>query len=61
MGEKTASPDVVLVMDRDSTRRQPADELRQAIILHVVKNRGGEKGRLAYEFVLAFATFIETP
>lgn len=59
--EKTASPDVVLVMDRDSTRRHPVDELRQAIVLHLVKNRGGEKGRLAYDFVPAFATFTETP
>ncbi|HEY1234414.1 MAG TPA: DnaB-like helicase C-terminal domain-containing protein, partial [Candidatus Binatia bacterium] len=59
--DKTASPDVVLVMERDSTRRQPVDELRQAIILHVVKNRGGEKGRLAYEFAPASATFTETP
>ena len=58
--EKTASPDVVLVMERDSTQRQSVDELRQAIILHVVKNRGGEKGRLAYEFAPAFATFTET-
>lgn len=48
-------------MDRDSTRTHSMDELRQAIVLHVVKNRGGEKGRLAYEFVPAFATFIETP
>jgi replicative DNA helicase len=59
--EKTASPDVVLVMDRDLTRRQPMNELSQAIILHVVKNRGGEKGRLAYDFVAAFAAFTETP
>ena len=46
-------------MDRDSTRNQPVDELRQAITLHVVKNRGGEKGRLAYDFVPAFAAFTE--
>ena len=46
--EKAASPNVVLVMDRDSTRTHSMDELRQAIVLHVVKNRGGEKGRLAY-------------
>jgi replicative DNA helicase len=59
--EKTASPDVVLVMDRDLTRHQPMDELSQAIILHVVKNRGGEKGRLAYEFVPTFAAFTEVP
>jgi hypothetical protein len=60
-GEKLASPDVVLVMERDSTRSHAIDELRQAITLHVVKNRGGEKGCLAYDFVAAFAAFTEVP
>lgn len=59
--EKTASPDVVLVMDRDSTQRASVEELRQAIVLHVVKNRGGEKGRLAYDFAPASAEFTEKP
>ncbi|HEX5604929.1 MAG TPA: hypothetical protein VFY96_00345, partial [Candidatus Binatia bacterium] len=58
--EKAASPDVVLVMDRDATRTNAMNELRQAIILHLVKNRGGEKGRLAYDFATAFAAFTET-
>jgi len=35
------------------------DELRQAITLQVVKSRGGEKGRLAYDFAAAFAAFTE--
>jgi replicative DNA helicase len=60
-GEKLASPDVVLVMERDSTRSHAIDELRQAITLHVVQNRGGEKGCLAYDFVAAFAAFTEVP
>lgn len=60
-GEKLASPDVVLVMERDSTRSHAIDELHQAITLHVVKNRGGEKGCLAYDFVAAFAAFTEVP
>ena len=60
-GEKVASPDVVLVMERDATRIKAMNELGQATILHVVKNRGGEKGRLAYDFVPAFAAFTETP
>jgi replicative DNA helicase len=60
-GEKVASPDVVLVMERDATRIKAMNELGQAMILHVVKNRGGEKGRLAYDFVPAFAAFTETP
>ena len=60
-GEKLASPDVVLVMERDLKRTDAVDEARQPTILHVVKNRGGEKGRLVYEFVPGFATFIEAP
>lgn len=60
-GEKAASPDVVLVMERDATRTNAMNELSQAIILHVVKNRGGDKGRLAYDFMPAFAAFTETP
>jgi len=48
-------------MERDSTRSRAIDEVRQAITLHVVKNRGGEKGCLAYDFVAAFAAFTEVP
>jgi replicative DNA helicase len=48
-------------MERDATRIKAMNELGQAMILHVVKNRGGEKGRLAYDFVPAFAAFTETP
>jgi len=55
--ERVAAPDVVLVMKRDSTRSSTTNELSQAIVLHVVKNRGGEKGQLAYDFMPAFARF----
>jgi len=27
--------------------------------LHIIKNRGGEKGKLAFEFVPAFSKFTE--
>jgi len=57
--ERVAAPDVVLVMKRDSTRSSTPNELSQAIVLHVVKNRGGEKGQLAYDFMPAFAIFTE--
>jgi len=27
--------------------------------LHIVKNRGGEKGKLAFDFFAAFSKFVE--
>src|SRR5580765_436732 len=59
--EKVASPDVVLVLEQDRERTRKLTEPNQAIILHVVKNRGGEKGRLAFDFFPAFSRFTEAP
>jgi replicative DNA helicase len=57
--EKVASADVILVMETDSDRSKKLTEPNQAIILHIVKNRGGEKGKLAYDFYPAFSKFVE--
>ncbi len=57
--EKAASPDAVLVMETDSERSKA--EANQTVTLNVVKNRGGEKGRLAYDFFPALARFDELP
>ncbi|MET0584872.1 MAG: DnaB-like helicase C-terminal domain-containing protein [Candidatus Binatia bacterium] len=57
--EKLASPDVILVLEQDRERTRKLTEPNQAIILHVVKNRGGEKGRLAFDFFPAFSRFAE--
>ena len=57
--EKVASPDVILVLEQDRERSRKLTEPNQAIILHVVKNRGGEKGRLAFDFFPAFSRFAE--
>lgn len=57
--EKVANPDVVLVMENDSERSKKLTEPNQAITLHIVKNRGGEKGRLAYDFFPPSARFEE--
>jgi hypothetical protein len=59
--EKVASPDVILVLEQDRERTRKLTEPNQAIILHVVKNRGGEKGRLAFDFFPAFSRFTEAP
>ena len=58
-GEKVASPDVILVLEQDRERTRKLTEPNQAIILHIIKNRGGEKGRLAFDFFPAFSRFDE--
>lgn len=57
--EKVASADVVTVMERDSERAKKLTEPNQAITLNIVKNRGGEKGKLAFDFHPAFSRFVE--
>lgn len=57
--EKVASPDIVLVMEKDLERSKKLIEPNRGITLHIVKNRGGERGRLAYDFFPALAKFAE--
>lgn len=57
--ERVASADVVMVMEKDITRMKQLTEPNQAITLHIVKNRGGERGKLAFEFYPAFSKFTE--
>ncbi len=58
--EKLPAADVVLVLEPDKERTEKLIEPNQAITLHIVKNRGGEKGKLAFEFFPAFSRFVET-
>ena len=58
--ERVASADVIMVMEKDLARAKQLIEPNQAITLHIVKNRGGEKGKLAFDFYPAFAKFAET-
>jgi replicative DNA helicase len=58
-GEKVASPDAILVLEKDLERSNKLTEPNQAVTLHIVKNRGGEKGKLAYDFFPVFARFSE--
>lgn len=57
--ERVASPDVVLVLEKDLDRTRTVSEPNQALTLHIVKNRGGEKGRLAFDFNPALSRFSE--
>ena len=57
--DKVPSADVILVMENDLERTKKLTEPNQAINLHIVKNRGGEKGKLAFDFFPAFSKFVE--
>ena len=48
-----------MVMEIDLERTKRLTEPSQALILHIIKNRGGEKGKLAFDFVPAFSKFVE--
>jgi len=47
-------------MEKDLARTAQLTEPNQALILHIVKNRAGERGKLAFEFQPAFSRFVET-
>jgi len=57
--EKVASPDVILVLETEQERTKKLTEPNQALTLHIVKNRGGDKGKLAFDFYPAFSKFVE--
>ena len=44
---------------KDLARTKQLTEPNQAIALHIVKNRGGEKVQLAFDFYPSFAKFTE--
>ena len=50
---------MILVMESDLERTKKLTEPNQAITLNIVKSRGGEKGKLAFEFIPAFSKFAE--
>jgi DnaB-like helicase C terminal domain len=58
--DKVAGPDVILVLENDRERTKKLTEPNQALTLHIVKNRGGETGKLAFDFFPAFSKFAET-
>lgn len=52
--ERILSPDVILEAIEESSQQQT-----RAVRLRIVKNRCGERGTLAFEFLPAFAKFVE--
>ncbi len=57
--ERIPGADVVMTMEKDPERTKKLTEPNQAIVLHIVKNRGGEKGKLAFDFFPSFSRFKE--
>ena len=57
--DKVASVDVIMVMEKNTERTMQLTEPNQAVTLHIVKNRGGESGKLTFEFQPAFSRFVE--
>ena len=57
--EKVASPDVILVLETDQEQTKKLTEPNQALTLHIVKNRGGDKGKLAFDFYPEVSKFVE--
>ena len=57
--ERIVSADVILVLQPEAEESKHVTDLNKATTLHIVKNRGGEKGKLIYDFLPPFAKFIE--
>ncbi len=53
------SAEVVLVMEDDPERTKKLTEPSRAVTLHIVKNRGGERGKLYFDFFPSLAKFAE--
>ena len=58
--ERAPGADVILVLEKDRERTKKLTEPNEAITLHIVKNRGGERGKLTLDFYPALAKFVET-
>ena len=57
--DRAPGADVIMVMEIDLERTKKLIEPNQALTLHIIKNRGGEKGKLAFDFIPAFSKFVE--
>jgi replicative DNA helicase len=58
--DRVPAADVILLMESDPKEMANTTAASRLIRLHVVKNRGGERGNLAFDFFPAFAKFVET-
>jgi replicative DNA helicase len=57
--ERALAADVVMVLQEDPEQTKRLMGPAQAMSLHVVKNRGGDRGKLCFDFQPAFSRFVE--
>ena len=57
--DRAPSADMILVIEIDLERTKNFAEPKQTHTFHIVKNRGGERGSLRFEFYPAFSRFVE--
>ncbi len=58
--ERVPCAEVVILMENDLERAKTLTEPNRALNLHIVKNRGGQKEIVAFDFFAAFSKFSET-
>ena len=57
--ERVPGADVILVLQPAAGESEHVTESNRATTLHIVRNRGGEKGKLLFDFFPPFAKFVE--
>ena len=57
--ELVPSANTILVMANQPTLPGELAERRHSLDLHIVRNRGGERGKIVFEFVPPFSKFVE--
>lgn len=55
--EKSSAADVIMVLEQEPERTKKLSGPAQAMNVHIVKNRGGERSMLCFDFHPAFARF----
>jgi len=57
--ERALAADVVMILQEDPEQTQKLMGPAQAMNIHIVKNRGGDRGKLLFDFQPAFSRFAE--
>jgi len=58
-GERVPGADVILALEKDVERSKNLTEPNRAMTLYIVKNRGGERSTIAFDFSPAFSKWTE--
>jgi len=57
--ERVPGAEVILVLEEEEERTKKLIQPNRAMTLHIVKNRGGETGKVAFDFSPPFSKFVE--